>query len=278
MLSAFIAAISNAGEVIQSKRVLKDYNMPAKTLLSLGSTLIFFVMCFLFVFWGSVDVVSLNSTYFLLFGGVILVGFIYNYLFYYSLKRGELCDVEPVAMLAPLATMLLAIIVYPDERNLYILIPAIVASFVLAYSRIERYHFKINKYSLAMLGFVLLFAVEANLVKPLLEVFSPVALYTIRIGILSAMFLLLTKPNLKKVKKDSFWQVLLIALIVAVEYSAFYYAISSVGIVVTSLIMLLAPVLILISSRFLFKEKMTIKKAISSAIILACIVVAILIS
>jgi drug/metabolite transporter (DMT)-like permease len=128
-----------------------------------------------------------------------------------------------------------------------------------------------------MLGFVILISIESNLVKPLLDVVTPIALYTLRIGVLATLFLLFTKPDLKKVNKDSFFQTALIAFIVAVEYPCYYYAIQKFGVVETSLIMLLAPVLILFSSKILFKEKLTFKKTISSAIIIACIAMAILI-
>ncbi len=278
MINAFIAAVGNAFEVIQSKRVLSIYKMPSKTLLTLGSALIFILMVFISFFWGGLDFSKIKSIHYILFLGVIIVGFFYNYLYYYSLKRGALCDVEPLAMFHPLLTMILAVIIFPDERNYYILIPALFAATTLIVTRVQKHHLKMHKYTAAMLGFVILMAIESNLVKPLLEVVSPVALYTIRIGILSILFFIFTKTDLRKTNKVSIWQTFLIAIAVAIEYPAYYFAIQKLGVVETSLIMLLAPVLILFSSKLIFKEKLTIKKAVSSIVILICIATAIIIS
>lgn len=278
MFAAFLSAIGNAVEVTHSKRVMTDYHMPSRTFFTLGSTLIFFFMCVLLLLWGPIPSFTLNFVHLLLFGGVILVGFYYNYLYYYALKEGALCDVEPLAMLYPLVTMVLAVIIFPDERNYLIFIPGIIAAAVLVWSRIKPHHFKMKKATMAMLGFVILVSIEANLLKPLLEVVPPILLYTTRIGILATLFLTFTRPNLKKVTKASFWQTMIVALVVAIELPAYYYAIKQVGVVETSLIMLLGPVLILFVSKFFFKEKMTPKKIISSAIILACVATAIIIS
>lgn len=278
MITALLAAFGNAAEVVQSKIILQKYRMPANTLLSLGSVLIFFVMSFLFVFWGDINFGNIRPVHFYLFGAVILVSFFYNFLYYFALKKGDLCDVEPLAMLHPLIAMIIALIFYPEERNFWVVGLALTAAVVLVISRIEKHYFKMKKATAAMLGFVVLISIESNLVKTLLEVFSPVALYTIRIGILATLFLLFVKPNLKKVTPVSFWQTLLVAVVVAVEYWSYYYAIHAIGVVKTSLVMLLAPVLILISSKILFKERFTLKKAIASFVILICIGVAIIIS
>ncbi len=278
MISALISALGNAFEVILSKRVLDHYKMPARAFFTLGSTLIFFVMCTLLFVTKGVSIGTLSIYHYLLFGGVIIVGFFYNYLYYYALKRGALCDVEPLAMMYPLVTMLIAIVFYPDERNLYIVIPALVAATTLIASRIRPHHLKMKKATTAMLGFVILIAIEANLLKPLLEVVSPMLLYTARIGTLATLFLFVSKPSLEKVKEEAIWQTAIVSLVVAVELSAYYYAIKTLGVVETSLILLLAPVAILFSSKYLFKEKLTLKKSLSSAVILACIAVAILIS
>ena len=278
MVSAFLAAIAGAVEVIQSKRVMNVFKMPSQTFFTLGSALIFFIMCFILYFSKNYQVDNLEPIHYLLFGGVITVGFYYNYLFYYALKKGALCDVEPLAMLYPLVTMVIAIIFFPDERNYYVVLPGLAAATTLVVSRVQRHHFKMKKETLAMLGFVVLVSIEANLLKPLLEVVPPILLYTARIGVLATLFLIFTRPDLRKIKNTPFWQTVVVAAFVAVELSAYYYAIKQIGVVETSLIFLLSPVLILISSKFLFKEKITLKKTISSAIILICIAAAIIIS
>ncbi|MDD3481216.1 MAG: DMT family transporter [Patescibacteria group bacterium] len=277
MLSAFLAALGNVADVVQGKYILSKERMPFKAYVTLQNFFIFIVMIVMFYFWGEIDFAAIDTWHYFVLGIIVIIAFAYNYLFAYAMKKGKVCDVEPIAMTYPLLTMILVVTFYPDERNWMILIPALVAGTALAYSRIERHHLKINKYSLAIMGFAILIAIEQNLAKYMLEVFSPVAFYTIRIGFMSTLFLLFVRPSLKKVDLKLSGHVFLNGTIIAIEYVLSYIAIKEIGLVTTSLIMLLAPVLILIISNFLFEEKTTLKKAIADAVILICIATAILI-
>ncbi len=277
MFNALTAAISNAIEVVQSKYLFSRYHVPAKTYVALNNFFVFIATIIPFAIWGEIYFNKFSLKYAFAFVVMIIVAYFGNILYYYGLKRGKICDVEPLVMTSPLVTMVLAAIVYPDERNLYILVPAIIASLLLAYSRIERHHLKINKYSLAMIGFVALFAIESNLIKYILDILNPVALYTIRIGILSSLFLLFLRPKLREMKGKVVGLTFLNGAIVALEYIFSYTAVREIGVIATNLIFLIAPVMILLISNFIFKEKMGLKKAISDTLILICIAVAILI-
>jgi drug/metabolite transporter (DMT)-like permease len=277
MISAFIAALGSASEVIIGKFILSKEKMPFKSFIALQCVAIFFVTVFLYFFFGEVNFSAITPVHYLVFFAIIVIAYIYNYLYAYAFKNGKVCDVEPLVMIHPLITMLLAATFYPDERNYKVLIPALVAGAILAYSRIERHHLRVNKYSLAAIAFALLIATETTLVKYMLEVFSPVGFYTIRIGILSVLFLVALRPNLRKVEPKVSLQLVFNGAIIAIEYILIYVAIGQIGLVNTSLIFLLSPVLILFISNIIFKEKMGKKKAIADAIILACIAAAIII-
>jgi drug/metabolite transporter (DMT)-like permease len=129
-----------------------------------------------------------------------------------------------------------------------------------------------------MFGYAFLAAIEAIFIKYTLEIMSPIALYTIRIGILSFLFLVFAKPDLSKFKKKSWPLMILISIVVPIELMTLYTAIDRLGLVVANLIFLIGPVLILSISKFLFKENVTVKRALSNIVILICIAVAILIS
>lgn len=268
----------NSAEVLESKKILSNLRVPAKSLLALGSVGIFFVSASLFFLRGNLDFYNISFIHWAAFGAILACSYFYNFLYYNSLKRGRLSEVEPIAMTAPIFSILLAAIVFPDERNFHVLIPAFIAGLSMVYSHIERKHLKVNKSSLAMLGFVLLIAIESIFVKYTLEVMSPIALYTLRIGILSVIFLLVIQPNIKKISKKAWGRMGLISLIVPIEYVSFYSAIEKIGIVRTSLIFLLAPVLILIGSRLFFGEKMSIKKIVTNIVIIICVAASIIIS
>jgi drug/metabolite transporter (DMT)-like permease len=153
----------------------------------------------------------------------------------------------------------------------------VIAASALALSRIEKKHLKPNKYTLAMLGFVFFVSAEALLAKAILEVFSPVAYYTFRVGIASLLLAVFLRPNLKTLGKKRIKSTALMSLFITVEYIAFFIAIDQIGIVKTSLIFLLGPVLTLLASKFHLKEKITPKAALADSVIVVCIIISILV-
>lgn len=271
MITAFIAAFGNAAEVLSTKIAFRERNISYRNFLAVSMSFIFLFTGFIFIFLGYVNPAFFEQKYILAFAGVILFAFLYNNLYFFALYKEKVCNVEPIIMLEPLVTVSLAAMIFPSERNYPALILTLVASLVLVISRIERHHLKFNIYLLAMLGNVFLMGGEAQLVKILLEVVSPVALYFFRTGILAVFFLLFLKPKLTCLTKGQVFQVAIIGLVTAIEYIARFYAISQIGIVQSSLIFLLGPVIILLSSRLLLKEKITVQKVIADIIIIMCV-------
>ncbi|NTU69447.1 DMT family transporter [bacterium] len=241
-------------------------------------------VCFVFLitllpsfFFGQIDFSSLTLLHLIIFIVVVLLALSHNLLYYYSLCAEAVCDVEPFALMQYPFAIFLAFAIFPSERNIAVLVITLIASLALIISRIEKHHLNINKYFFAMLGFALLTSIEGVFIKILLEVFSPIALYSLRIGFLSLLLFVFMRPNFKKVGKKNNILIFGSAFLTVVNFVFYYYAISNIGIIKSSLIMILAPVMVLILSRLMLKENLTLKKAMADTVIVSCAIVAVFI-
>lgn len=278
MIAAFIVALLNPIEMIGTKLIFSKEKVNWKAFLVLNTVLMFFVTIFSFPFWGETNHEKISLFIISIFILDIIIAVIYNSLFSYALSGERVADIEPIIMTHPLSSMLFAIIIFPSERNWTIVILGLIAAFTLVISRIEKHHLKINKYIFAIIMSVLLIGLESSLVKFMTEVVDPLMLYTIRIGVLSIALSLLLRPNLKKIGKKRIKSISFVSIIIAIEMLLTFYAISSVGVVKTSLIVLLGPVLVLLGSKFYLGDTIKFKAAIADTVIVLCILSAILLS
>jgi drug/metabolite transporter (DMT)-like permease len=277
MFSALVAALFGPLEVIGTKKALGALKINYKSFLVLNNFFIFTFTVLVFALVEKASLPSLAPIFILAMLADIILAVFYNFFFYYSISGDNVSAVYPVAMLAPIVSVVLATAVYPSERNWPIFMVAIIGSLALALSRIEKHHLKWNKYLGAMLGFVFLSAIGSLLAKYLMEVLSPISYYAIRVGMLTFLASIILRPNLKVFGDKRLSTTLVLAFLITVEMLAYYTAIHQIGIVKTSLIFLLSPVLILLGSRFYLKEKISRKAAIADIIIVGCILASIFI-
>ncbi len=276
MIAAILAVLANTAETISDKYIMSREKVGFASFLSIQMFFIALFTLSIYYFYGSVDFSAFNLNYIIMFMAVIGIAYIYNYLYFFGLSHEKVSDVEPIVMFGPLIGIIFASIYYVDERSTLVLVLAIVAAFALVLSHVEKKHLVINNYTAALMGFVVLYAIEALFVKKLLEVFSPVALYGFRTAVLAIIMIAFLRPAFKKIKKKSLFHIAIVGLVVSVQYIALYYAIDNLGLVMTALVFLSAPILIIVSSSIFLKEKISIKKNIASVVILLCIAVAII--
>jgi len=207
---------------------------------------------------------------------MISIASVRNMLYYSSLQKEGLGDIEPFIVFAPLATIVLAGIVYPDERrHPIILVLALIASLALVFSHIRKRHLKFNKALLPMFGVIILTAIENIITKELLLNFSPIALYTIRCFFISLLLVIFVRPKLKELTRGDIKNLSVISFFWVLVMIFYYYAYQKVGIVYTELIGSLAPVLILIGSYLFLKDKsITKRNVVALIIIIACVIAA----
>ena len=75
---------------------------------------------------------------------------------------------------------------------------------------------------MAMLGFDFLVSIESLIAKSLLEVFSPVAFYALRIGFVTFFLAFFLRPNLKVFGKKKTKFVAILSLLITAEMLTCY--------------------------------------------------------
>lgn len=275
MLSAFLAALLNPIEVIGTKEIFKKERVNYKSFMVLSFFFIFVFCAIAFISLGEVGADFFTPFYLSCMAGIVVVAYFSNLLYYYALSGDKVSNVQPISALSPIAAMLTAALFFSDERDWLVLAIASVAATALLISKIERQHLKFSKYFWAMVAAIFLIAIDSIFAKYLLEVMSSVALYTIRCGFLSFLLLSTLRPNLRVFGKKRVLSIAGVAFVITIETFGYYYAIHSIGIVKTSLIFLLAPVLALLASKFYLREEIKPKAAIADVVIILCVLASI---
>lgn len=238
----------------------------------------FFILIIFFVPFldHSIKSGALSTVSLILFFSMIAMASVRNMLYYYSFQREGLCDIEPFIVFIPLVTIVLAGLVYPDERSHPIVLAlAIIASLALVFSHIRKKHLSFDKALLPMFGVILLSAGENLISKELLTNFSPIALYTIRSFFIALLLLTFLRPKLKEMNRNDMKNLFIISFLWVFTMIFYYYAYQKVGIVYTELINTLTPVLIVMGSYFFLKDRSVTKRNIVALIIIIiCVVIA----
>ncbi len=274
-----IAAIALAGGTVLERRILKKRGVDIKKYQILEFLAISLILIpFLYFFW-KVDSQALELKNILIFVVVIIISIVANLFTFYSMKGDKVSNLEPAKMLEPLFTILLAIVfsffvegIY--ESNTKVLIASLIAGLALILTHVKKEHLNLNKYFIAAIIGSFFFALEIIISNLILSYYSPITFYFLRcfgIFILSAIFFYSKVSNVdKKLKRD----VLFIGIIWVVYRVLAYYGYLNIGVISTTLILMLGAVLTYIFAKIFLKEKINTRNIIASVIILVCIVYA----
>jgi drug/metabolite transporter (DMT)-like permease len=276
-----IGALALAGGTILQKIILRKKKINIKLYQTLEFLALVLVMIpFIYFFW-KFDAEALQLRNILIFSSVILFSITANLFTFYSMKWEKVSNLEPAKILEPLFVILLAIIfsfffeeLY--EKNLKVVIPAIIAAAALILTHVKKHHLQFNKYFLAAIAGSFFFALELILTRLILDFYSPISFYFLRCSAIFLISLALFRPNFKKISKPVRLQILLVGLIFVVYRIIIYYGYLNLGVIFTTLLVMLAPIFIYTFAHIFLKEKIKLKNIISAAVIIACILYAIL--
>lgn len=236
----------------------------------------------LYFFWRIDPLAGRNVNMAILFL-VVVFSIFANYFSFYAFKHRDLSKIQSIRLTLPLFTILLAFLLsfffdaYSNERNYYVLLFAFVASLTLFFSNIKKEHFYFDKYSWAMLLGSFLFAVELTLSKPLVLYYHPITFYFIRSLFIFVIAFALFRDDLSRIRPVGKGLFLLSALFWVGYRGILYYAYGIFGVVFTTTVFILSPVMIYFASWMFLKEKVTKRQIISSVVIVACVVGAVLV-
>jgi drug/metabolite transporter (DMT)-like permease len=127
-----------------------------------------------------------------------------------------------------------------------------------------------------------LYPLEAVLVKELLFLYSPLALYMVRtLGIFIVLFIwyLFLAPYIKGEPRLTFsnWQAknyklcFVIALLAVLQMVFTYYGYKHFGVVFTTIVLTLGPILTYIADVIILKERLKKRIVLAAIVILACV-------
>ncbi len=275
----FLGALALSIGTILERKVLKNKKIGIK----LYQTASFFAIVlatlpFIYFFW-KMDSGAFELTNILVFAGVIISAIAANLLVFYSLRWEKVTNLEPARILEPLFVILLAIIFSFfiegfSERDLNLIIPALIAAIALIFPHVKRNRLEFNKYFLAAIAGSFLFALELVLSRLILDFYSPITFYFLRCLSIFLLSLIFFRPSLKSLDNKSSLLIFITGAIWVVYRVAIYFGYLRYGIIFTTLVIMLGPIFIYILANRFLKEKLNWKNILSSVIIIACVIYA----
>jgi len=280
-----IGAIMGAAGTVWERKILKKKGINTKLYLSAGflgvvlAMLPFVILGIIFnieFFW-SINSQAFTSLNLFIFFLIILFSIIANLFVLYSMKWAKLSNIEPARMLEPLLVILIAIIFsfFIDsglyEKDMKVVIPALIAGAAILFSHIKKHHFQFSKYFIAAILGSLFFAIELVMTRILLEFYSPLTFYFIRCVIIAVFGIFIFKPDFSKLKTKTRVHIFIIGAIWFVFRVLVYYGYLHFGVIFTTLLIMLMPIFIYTFAWKFLKDKITWKNIVASIIIVLCI-------
>lgn len=271
----FIAAITQATGILIDKIVLSKQKFGHRPFIVL---LFFFLWLFtapLIFFIGKVNFSYPFGIEFLaLFFLMIILAFGWNIFYYQGLEKERVQDFELIIMLHPLVTILLASLILPIERQEPVLIASLIASFALILAHLKKAHLVFDIYSLRLIFGIILMGLEIIVIKTLLIIFSPASLYFFRTGLLFILFGIIWLEKMKNLSPKGINLIILTAFLGMIQMVLRFYGYRDLGIIYTTLILTLSPILVYLATLLILKERLQKRVVFAAGVILGCIIYA----
>jgi len=275
MIAALISAVANAVALVIDKIILSRERVSLRVYLPILFFFLFAIDAVLLPFLGRVEwsLAGMPQSLFLLLL-MVVIAVVWNVLYYQDIQEEKLHQHEMLMMLMPLATVVMAALFFPEELDWRVFGLALAACITVFWARAERHHFTWDQATYNMLLAVILMALENIIIRELLRVYSPVALYGIRTLIIGLFFAAYFRPRYRQIS-NRHWKLLALSGLVGVTLMvARFYAFDKLGIVYTILLSVLAPVIAFYASWGILHERIRARVVAASLVIMACVVVA----
>ena len=270
-------ALSLATGTLLEKVILVKKNISAKAFQSASFIGIVIIMLPFLAFFWKLTPEATTTKNILIFFLVVAFSLLANYFAFSSLKSGKLSKIEPAKMIESLFVVLIALIfsyLIDDklyERNFQMVIPAIIAGLAIVFSHVKKHHLKFNKcFSYALLG-SFFFALELVISILILDFYSPISFYFLRCLAVAVGSFFIFRPNFKSFDKKSNLLIFITAAIWIIYRVIVYYGYTTLGIIETTLIIMLGPIFIYLFAWKFLKEKISKRNIIVSIVILASV-------
>jgi len=271
-----LGALALASGTVMQKILLRKRKMDIKEYNALEFLAIIIVMALVIVFFWKLEPEALQLKNILIFIGIVIISIAANLFMLYSTKHEKITNIEPAKILEPLFVVLLAVIfslffkgIYEKDSN--VIIPGVIAGLALVFSHVKKHHLNFNKsFTFAIIG-SFFFALELVISVLILDYYSPFSFYFLRCTAIFLITYLIFKPKLNNLKNKEKFHFLIIGSIWVILRVIMYYGYIKIGIISTTIVLMLGPVLVYFFARIFLKEKLHWKNIVSSIIILACV-------
>jgi drug/metabolite transporter (DMT)-like permease len=266
-----LAAITISEKIALKKRKLDIKTFQTATFLSAAILMLPLV----YFFW-DVSPEALQTKNIIILATIIIISVFANLSIFFALKWEKVNNIEPAIIMEPLFTVILAVIfsyftVGLFERNFNIIIPTFIAGAALIFSHIRKHHLNFNKYFLATILGSLLYSIELILTRLVLEVYSPISFYFLRCAGIFLISLMIFRPKFSEIKGKPRWEIPLIGALWVGFRILVYYGYLQLGVVFTTLIIMLGPIFVYFFAWKFLKEKLHWKNIVSAIIIVLCV-------
>ncbi len=275
-----LGALALASGTILQKLVLKRKRIDIKFYQTMEFFSIVLVMLPLMYFFWQIDLQAFQIKNIFIFALVIIFSILANLFTYYSMKWEKVSNIEPAKILEPLFVIILAIFFsYLVDGNLFdrklsVIIPAFVAGLALIASHVEKHHLVFNKYFIAAILGSFFFALELVISRLILDYYSPMTFYFLRGLSIFTLSLIIFRPKFRKLQTKVKFQILAIGILWVLYRVIVYYGYINLGVIFTTLVIMLAPVFIYLFAYIFLKEKLKPKNIIAAIVILASVLYA----
>jgi drug/metabolite transporter (DMT)-like permease len=269
------AAMMNAFATNADKYIISRQNIRYKLYLVASFLILSAITLPLFIFFGEIKPEAIKPLWIVLLLIAIGLGSVINLLYYFVLQHEKITEIEPIVLLAPLFTILLASIVFVEERNPLIILLAVIASITLVWAHVKKEHIKFHKRLLPLIGYSVLIApLGAILTRKLLTIYNPFAYEFIMNASIFVLLFFVLRPRWQPLhKKNPLW-IIFTNILWAASWLLVFFSYIWIGVIRTTLIMTLAPLLVYVFARIFLKEKIYWKNIFALVVILICVTIA----
>lgn len=272
-LFPILAAILQAGSFTLDKVVLSIRRVNFKTYTGVSFPLIFLTTLVIFFIFRpplSLDLLA-GNLWWLLFVSIGIT-IVTNLVFYRALDDDKLEEIQTLDLLHNIPIVIFASIIFTDERNFFVIISALIASFAVIWSHWEHHHFKIAKHTLPFLIWSLFVVpIGESISKILLANWNPISLELVRAGAVALILCPLFAKYAQRISFKAFLLLLTTNILTSIAWILFYFSYQRSGIIYTILVFSLQPLLVYLASVFFLREQFRWKKATAFAIVLLSI-------
>lgn len=205
---------------------------------------------------------------------IALIDALANYFFFKTFEQTEASVATPILSLAPAFTFLFSFLFLKDSVPLPTLLLSlgIIISIIIFSIDFENFdQFKISTLKPALISSVLfgISAIPSKFLLSNLHAINSLTLYMFRAGLIALFSLLFLKFPLQNITVKQFRTIFFRGLVVITQWGLLYWALSQGHAGVTITLANITPIFVFFFGALFLKERISIKKVITSVLILA---------